>query len=147
MPPSGMSPVRTTAQILAATVSLALGLMLVGGGCQVPGLGEGAGGGSEDDGAGGGGDEGTACEEASEACDVCATCAAQGPCVELITACGVDAMCSTLDSCLGICGGEPECADGCYMSYPDAVQLHGQAMGCVYCDQCARHCGAAAQCI
>ncbi len=147
MSSSGMPFAGAAAQRTAFTLGLALGLVLLGAACQVPGLGEGTGGGSEDEGAGGNADEGTACEEASESCDVCASCAAQGPCAELVRACGVDPLCTTLDSCLGLCGGEPECADGCYMSYPETVDLHSRAMGCVYCDQCSRHCAAAAQCI
>lgn len=128
------------AHVSIVAVALALG------GCQVPGLGEDTGGTGGSDGTGGA-DVGTECEQTSETCDVCASCAAQGPCVALIQACGSDPGCTTLDSCLGLCGGEPECADGCYMQYPDAVQLHGEAMGCVYCDQCSRFCDTAIQCI
>lgn len=136
-------------QSLAPHVT-ALAIALLTSGCVLPGEETGAGGAGGGDavtGAGGSDVELTACEESSDGCEVCAQCAAAGACEELVAACGYDAECSTLDGCLGLCGGEPECADGCYMQYPGAVELHGRAMGCVYCDQCAGDCGANPACI
>jgi hypothetical protein len=130
-------------RLAASAIALALAA------CVLPDPEGGAGGGGGDAGAGGGATDAaqTACERDSGTCEVCAQCAAAGPCVELVNACGFDAECSTLDQCLGLCGGEPECADGCYMQYSGAVELHGRAMGCVYCDQCASDCGANPSCI
>lgn len=133
-------------QSLAPHVT-AVTIALLTSGCVLPGQETGGAGGGDPSGAGGGDVELTDCEERSDGCALCAQCAAAGACAELVNACGYDAECSTLDQCLGLCGGEPECADGCYMQYPGAIELHGRAMGCVYCDQCANDCGANPACI
>jgi hypothetical protein len=122
----------------------------MGSACFIPGLmGEETGGG----GSGGGGgaspeeQEGASeCERAAPACGDCATCATQGPCAEIIAACKSDAGCNALDECLGLCGGDAELCEQCYYTSPEGIDMHNQALACVYCDNCPNDCAGTVTC-
>jgi len=115
--------------------------------CQLPGQ-DGAEGSGGSSGAGGNDAQAqTACERASDGCNGCFECAAQGNCAELAQACQNDPGCSTIDQCVSICEGDSECEQSCAFSSTDeGIDLYSRALGCVYCVECPQMCAGRGVC-
>lgn len=126
-------------------VGLVLALCLPA--CQLPGQESAAGTGGSGAGGGDEGHEQTACEKASGNCNECYSCAAQGKCAELASACVNDPGCSALDQCVPLCEGDADCEQECaYGSTDEGIDLYSRALGCVYCVECEEICAGRGVC-
>ncbi|MFT3776203.1 MAG: hypothetical protein QM820_63475 [Minicystis sp.] len=94
-------------------------------------------------GSGGGTTSEPACS-ATSTCSDCVTCALNGPCASLYTACEQDASCSGLDQCYAICGNDKTCQGECDSANLGGVTAYRAVTQCVYCQQCSSEC--AGQC-
>ena len=79
-------------------------------------------------------------------CDGCRVCAAEGRCADAIAACLDDALCTSLDECIALCGETFECRDVCFSQYEVSVGLYLGARACVECDVCFDSCATALFC-
>lgn len=87
----------------------------------------------------------------SQTCDVgpcgdygagCTGCAVAGPCVDVYMACVLEPECFELNQCVGECGGDAACVDGCHTSLPGGASTFGALAECIACRACASSCSA-----
>jgi hypothetical protein len=101
--------------------------------CDWP-MTSGAGGGSTSD---AGSSSGGSCAKANPSnCADCQTCADNGPCASLFTACNSDPNCLDVSACAGPCGTDATCLSGCYSSNPSGQAGYEALATCRYCQQC-----------
>jgi hypothetical protein len=110
-------------------------LLVLSAGCGLPLTGAGTGGTSTGgtSTAGGG-----ACAKANpNNCADCQTCADNGPCASLLTACNDDPNCADVLACAAGCGGDATCLQtNCYSANPGGQAGFQALANCRYCDQC-----------
>lgn len=74
-------------------------------------------------------------------CDPCTECSLARGCQGELDACHADASCGAFDACLGECGNDSFCIDGCYYDYWEgAAPLFTAMAQCVICDDCQMTC-------
>jgi hypothetical protein len=73
-------------------------------------------------------------------CEDCASCALNGPCESVWATCHADPDCSSIDGCVGGCGGDATCQQACYANNPNGVSDYQAAWKCTYCTQCPTVC-------
>jgi hypothetical protein len=90
-------------------------------------------------GAGGSATTTVACDGQNE-CSTCTTCAINGPCATLYSACQQDSDCESIDQCFFTCGSDPTCQQECLDDNPDGVADYQAITTCIDCTQCAKDC-------
>jgi hypothetical protein len=84
--------------------------------------------------------------DAQSTCDACTQCASKGACATQVSACLSDAVCSGLDQCVGLCGGDNDCKTQCYQQNQAGLSAYNAAYGCLYCTACPHACKGFATC-
>lgn len=84
---------------------------------------------------------GSVCEPTAS-CDLCVTCANEGPCADLAQACLANPDCVQASQCGQGCGGDEDCQDACLVEFAGGAADHAAYSQCVLCEQCPVVCGA-----
>ena len=90
-------------------------------------------------------DGSSSCDEKDD-CSSCLQCAQAQPCAALLSACQTDAACEAINECMGICGADQECQQGCYLNNPNGAAPYSAVLDCVYCDACPADCSGYRSC-
>ncbi len=86
----------------------------------------------------------SSCPQTS-ACADCKTCALNGGCASLWSACEQSSDCQAIDQCWATCAvGDTSCQQNCYADDSDAMATYAAVNNCVYCTECTTAC--AGQC-